>query len=230
MIANALLFLIRSVLALSLCAFLFYMGMSVWAALKWRKIKPEVDPAWTPGVSILKPVKGVDEDAYDNFSSYCRLDYPGEKIQLLFGVLDAEDPVIAVVARLKNEFPQHDIGIVIASESAFPGANRKVCNLVNLLSRAKYEYLVLSDSDMRAEPDYLYRILAPFNPENQSPASKIQVASPDESAPRKVGMVTCPYRGGKATSFAAKLEALGIASDFIPSALVSRALEESPSR
>ena len=201
------------------------MGMSVWAALKWRQAKPKLHTDWMPGVSILKPVKGVDQDAYSNFASYCNLDYPYDKLQILFGALDSDDPVLEIVAQLKAEFPQIDIGIHIAGESSLIGANRKVCNLLNLIPYAKHEFIVLSDSDMRAEPDYLRRILAPFNPINQAPTHSKTNINTTNSETKRVGLVTCPYRGGATRSIAAKLEALGIASDFIPSVLVSRALE-----
>ena len=199
--------------------------MTVWAALKWRQVKSAIQLNWTPSVTILKPIKGLDQDAYSNFVSYCNLDYPSDKLQILFGALDADDPVLDIVKRLKAEFPKIDIGIHIAGETSLRGANRKVCNLLNLMSYVKHEYIVLSDSDMRAEQDYLRRILAPFNPKNQAPTHSKTNINTTNNEIKRVGLVTCLYRGGATRSFAAKLEALGIASDFIPSVLVSRALE-----
>ena len=208
--------LLRAAFGLSLCGYLFYAGMTVWAALKWKRVKPRIDPKWTPGVTILKPVKGVDADAYANFVSYCKQDYPQEKLQILFGALEADDPALEYANQLIHDFPNLDIGVHIAPPDSPSGMNRKVCNLLHLLPLAKHEYLVLSDSDMRVESDYLRRILAPFAPENQ-------VENPLDS--QQCGLVTCPYRAEEARSLAAKLESLGIGSDFIPSVLTSRALE-----
>ena len=217
MTASFPLFALRIVSGFTVCAYIFYAGMTVWAALKWKRAKSPIDPNWTPGVTILKPVKGVDADAYANFISYCKQDYPPEKLQILFGALDANDPALEYANQLKLDFPHLDIGVHTAPPDSPPGMNRKVCNLLHLLPLAKHEYLVLSDSDMRVEPDYLRRILAPFDPENQA-------KNPLDS--KQCGLVTCPYRGVEARSLAAKLESLGIGSDFIPCVLTSRALED----
>ena len=211
---------LRVVSGLTLCAYLFYAGMTIWAAVQWKRARPLVDPAWEPGVTILKPVRGVDADAYENFASYCRQDYPSDKIQILFGALEPDDPALALAKRLREEFPNIDIGVHSPEGASAVGMNRKVCNLLNLLPRAKFDTLVLSDSDMRAQPDYLRRIVAPFSPENQA-----MLSSSNPRDKKLCGLVTCPYRGGGLRSVSAVLEALGIGSDFIPSVLVSRALE-----
>ncbi len=198
---------LRDVLGACLLAFLAYCGISVWAARRWKLAAEISDPDWTPAVSLLKPVFGADAEAYDNFASFCRLDYPADKVQFLFGALDSKDPALALVADLQHEFPHLDIQIV-AMDAPMAGTNLKVCNLIEMLPHARHDLIVLCDSDMRARPDYLRRVAAPFRPVGN-----------------RVGMVTCPYRGTRALSFAAVLEALGIGSDFIPSVLASRALE-----
>ncbi len=202
---------VRALLGLMLAAFLFYSGMMVWAARRWACSRPELPPEFLPSVTILKPVRGVDAHAYANFVSFCRLDYPPERVQFLFGALDPDDPALELAERLKAEFPDRDIGIVRARPEAVRGPNRKVCNLAAMLPQAKHDLLVLCDSDMRVEPDYLRRLVAPFRP--------------GQAQGKGVGLVTCPYRGCEPESLPARLEALGIGSDFIPSALVSRALE-----
>lgn len=197
----------RLLLGVSLAAFTAYTLISLWAARKWRHSRRPLDPTWTPAVTIFKPVRGVDAEAYDNFASFCRLDYPAEHVQLIFGALDPEDPALALARRLQAEFPQCDITVMSGGPDARRGHNLKVCNLISMLPTAKHDLLVLCDSDMRVQPDYLRRLVAPFQ-ENSS-----------------VGLVTCPYRGFHPRSFAAVLEGLGIGADFIPSAFVSRALE-----
>ncbi|HLK61556.1 MAG TPA: glycosyltransferase, partial [Chthonomonadaceae bacterium] len=150
------------------------------------------------------------------------------------------DPALELVRRLQTEFPQCDIGIVCGGPETARGPNLKVCNLASMLPLARHDLLVLCDSDMRVAPDYLRRVVAPFERKKGEPvgALRAQQAAPLQAAPnlavaapgsseeeKEVGLVTCPYRGCRAGSFAAMLEALGIGADFIPSALVSRALE-----
>ena len=199
---------VRGVLGACLLAFLAYCGISLWAARRWKLAAGVPDADWTPYVTLLKPVAGVDAEAYDNFASFCRLDYPPDRIQYLFGALDASDPALALVKDLHWEFPHLDIQTVVTGDPPVEATNLKVCNLIGMLPHARHDLLVLCDSDMRARPDYLRRVVAPFRP-----------------GEKRVGMVTCPYRGARALNFAAVLEALGIGSDFIPGVLVSRALE-----
>jgi ceramide glucosyltransferase len=160
----------------------------------------------------MKPVRGVDAEAYENFASFCRVDYPPDRVQYLFGAIDPNDPALDLVRKLQQEFPDRQIDIVSGSKSHVDGYNRKVTNLAGMLPCAKHDLLVLCDSDMRARPDYLRAIVAPF--QQGAVAGK-----------KTVGVVTCPYRGAVVRSFAAVLEALGIGAEFIPSVLTSRALE-----
>jgi ceramide glucosyltransferase len=219
---------VRVLLGLALAAFAAYTGISVWAALRWRRARPQLDPAWTPPVTILKPVRGVDAEAYDNFASFCRLDYPSDCVQLIFGALDPEDPALALARRLQAEFPQRDIAILSGGPESLRGHNLKVCNLLSMLPIARHDLLVLCDSDMRVQPDYLRRLVAPFQNNRKNPeisGQREEGKGKREKTRPPVGLVTCPYRGFHPHSFAAVLEALGIGADFIPSALVSRALE-----
>ncbi len=264
---TVLLLMVRALLAICLLAFAAYSGIAVWAARQWGKTRPVLSgdrgtaarsaasspqllADWTPPATILKPVCGIDADAYESFASFCRLDYPADSVQLVFGALDANDPALELVRRLQTEFPDADIAIVTpenhfqddsnsdASTSSAYGHNLKVRNLIQMLPAAKYEILVLCDSDMRVTPDYLRRIVAPFadNSAHESalcftpsvssiPAPANNAPQPTKRMRKSVGMVTCPYRGCNPRSFAAVLEALGIGADFIPSTLVSRALE-----
>jgi ceramide glucosyltransferase len=220
MILSRLVLLVQALLGLSVMAYLTYASLAVWAARLWRKTRRPLNPHWTPPVTILKPVRGVDAEAYENFASFCRLDYPADRLQILFGALDPEDPALKLVARLQVEFPHIAIGMVHA-DTCSDGNNFKVRNLRAMLPRARHELLVLSDSDMRVQPDYLRRVVAPFEPQD----AQNFAARPGQDCHHQVGLVTCPYRGFQPRSLAAMLEAIGIGADFIPSALVSRALE-----
>lgn len=271
---TVLLLMLQALLGLCLLAFVAYTGIAVWAARQWRRTRPAlpedpytISPAaasslklpadWTPTATILKPVCGIDADAYESFASFCRLDYPADCVQLVFGALDANDPALELVRRLQTEFPDSDIAIVAPENNARDntskdwtpseseqattepkvnplsahGHNLKVRNLIQMLPAAKHDMLVLCDSDMRVTPDYLLRIVAPFAANSANESSLSSSPAPDNIVPqtnrtgKPVGLVTCPYRGCNPHSFAAVLEALGIGADFIPSALVSRALE-----
>jgi len=155
-----------------------------------------------PPVSILKPLKGTDPDIYESFRSHCQQDYP--EYEIIFGVSDAADPAVASVQQLQREFPGHAIRLVVSPNQL--GANVKVSNLEQMLQAARYQHLLVNDSDICVEPDYLRRVIAPL-------------------ADERIGMVTCLYRGVAASTFGSKLESLGISTDFCPGVLVARQLE-----
>ena len=185
-----------------------YYLICLWSAvvfLRWRKAGEGARPTLTsslPPVSILKPLKGTDPDIYESFRSHCLQDYP--EYEIIFGVSDAGDPAVASVQQLQREFPDRTIRLTVASEQL--GANVKVSNLEQMVQAARYEHLLVNDSDIRVEPDYLRRVIAPFMDE-------------------RVGMVTCLYRGVAAPAFGSQLESLGISTDFCAGVLVARQLE-----
>lgn len=155
-----------------------------------------------PPASILKPVRGMDREAYENFASFCCLDYP--EYEIVFAVSDAHDPVIQVIERLRADFPQ--VSIRLITNVPRTGTNDKINNLCQLAHSAKYELLVMSDSDVRVEQDYLRTVLAPF-------------------ADPKVGAVTSLYKSVSGGNLASNLDALGMYMDSVPAALVARKIE-----
>lgn len=155
-----------------------------------------------PAVTILKPLKGMDPEIYESFRSHCLQDYP--KYQIIFGVSDPEDAAVPSVRRLQQEFPDRDIQLIVCRDIL--GPNVKVSNLAQMVLAARYEVLIVNDSDIRVEPDYLRRVVAPLM---------------DSS----IGMVTCLYRGIAAPTFGSRLEALGIGTDFCASVLAAQRLE-----
>ncbi len=157
---------------------------------------------YAPPASILKPVRGVDCEAYENFASFCRLDYP--EYELIFVVADSDDPVVPVIERLQTDFPRCSIRLIKGAERI--GANSKVNSLCRLVQEAKYDLVVMSDSDVRVDPDYLAVVAPPF-------------------ADPRVGAVTALCRCIAAGSVAADLDALGMYLDSAPGALVARMLE-----
>lgn len=156
----------------------------------------------THAVSILKPLRGTDPGMYENFRSHCLQDY--SEYEIIFGVSDANDPAIQLVEQLKVEFPQRAIRLMVCREDL--GANTKVSNLAQMAREARYEYLIVNDSDIRVEPDYLKRVLAPLSDVG-------------------IGLVTCLYRGVANSTLGSRLEVLGIGTDFAAGVLAAQTVE-----
>jgi ceramide glucosyltransferase len=184
---------------------LVYYLLSLYCTIEYfrdlRRLPPR-DDSFAPPVSILKPVRGVDPGAYENFASYCRLDYP--EYELVFAMADPHDPVIPVIEQLQRDFPDRSIRFV--TDVPCVGENNKVNSLCRLVKEARYELLVMTDSDVRVARDYLREVVAPF-------------------ADRRVGGVTSFYRCAGGGTLAADLDMLGMCMDSVPSALVARRLE-----
>jgi ceramide glucosyltransferase len=191
-----------------------YYLVALWSARAFVHSLRRPRSAYVPGVSILKPVRGLDHEMYSAFSSHCRQDYPGE-YEILFGVSSLSDPAVTAVHQLQEEFPNHAIRIIECPELL--GANGKVSNLIQMLPHARHPYILINDSDIVVSSQYLTNIMAGFAP---SPAHK-----------RTVGMVTAPYRGRahglprKEPTFGSRMEALGISTDFFPGVLTARRIE-----
>ena len=201
---------VEGMTALLALAGLAYLVLALWGARSfghyWRTKKRE--GAFAPDVTLLKPVKGVDPRMFAGFESHCRQDYAG-KFEIVFGVSSLDDPAVGEIERLRAEFPEVAIRLVECRERL--GTSGKVSNLVQMLREAKYEHVIINDSDIYVSPRYLVRVMQCFS---------------DPS----VGMVTCPYVGKTAEkrpgmTVWARLEALGISTDFLPGVLTARWLE-----
>jgi ceramide glucosyltransferase len=187
------------------CAPLAYYLLSLYCVMAhFRELRRSVplDSSFAPPVSILKPVRGVDFEAYENFASFCNLDYP--EYEIIFAVGESDDPAVPVIERLQANFPGRAIRLI--KGLAHLGTNNKVNSLCRMVHEAKYELIVMSDSDVRVEADYLRVVAAPF-------------------ADPRVGGVTALYRCITAGGLAANLEALGMWVDSAPGALVAQRLE-----
>jgi ceramide glucosyltransferase len=183
---------------------LYYL-LCLWSAFQFLSEKKETtfpsSQTWPP-ISILKPLKGTDPEIYECFRSHCLQQYP--EYEIIFGVNDANDPAVESVKSLQLEFPDRRIQLVVSPQVL--GANVKVSNLAQMLREARYEHLIVNDSDIHVETDYLRRVIAPL-------------------ADSRVGMVTCLYRGVAAKTLGSRLEALGISTDFCAGVLAARQLE-----
>jgi ceramide glucosyltransferase len=155
-----------------------------------------------PPASILKPVRGLDPNAYENFASFCLQSYP--EFEILFAVNDSEDPAVPVLEKLIVNFPELSIRMIVVEEKL--GPNVKVSNLCRLVREARHDLLIITDSDVRVEPDYLRSVAAMF----RDPG---------------VGGVTALYRGQDNFQFVAAMDCVGSSAAFCGAALVARELE-----
>jgi ceramide glucosyltransferase len=187
--------------ALSLGGIFYYLVCAA-IALNFARSRGTTRETELPPVSILKPVRGAESFTAEAFRSHCEIDYP--EYEIIFGVNGGADPAVAAVRQVMAEFPQRKIQLVICADVL--GANRKVSNLMQMLPHAAYEHLVIDDGDIRVPKDYLRRLIPPLADEN-------------------VGLITCLYSGVAANSLGARLEALGISTDFAAGILVARQLE-----
>lgn len=187
-----------------------YFLAAMLAARVFLRERRQAAAVFAPGVSILKSLKGLDPGMIDAFRSHCRQSYAGE-LEILFGVSSLDDPAVVAVEQMKREFPERAIRLVECPERL--GTNGKVSTLVQLAPHARYEYLLINDSDITVSPRYLERVMACFAPAG------------DAAAANEVGLVTALYRGRAHATLASRLEALGIATDFIPGVLLSKLIE-----
>ena len=152
---------------------------------------------FTPPLSCLKPIKGLDVDAYENYASFCRQDYP--KYEIVFCV-DPGDPALPVLEKLVRDFPERDIRLLFGSGR--DAINDKVARLVRLTTEAKYDLFVITDGDVRVRPDYLRNVAAPF-------------------CDPKVGAATCLYVSTQEKSFLEELQSISMISDFFAGIIVA---------
>src|SRR5258706_2712453 len=172
------------------CGIGYYL-LCLWGAGSFLRESRAPLPVFTPPVSILKPLRGTDPDIYESFRSHCVQDYP--EYEIIFGVGDAHDAAVPLVEQLQREFPRLAIRLVVCPQVL--GTNMKVSNLIQMLGVARYDHLLVNDSDIRVPADYLRRVIAPLE-------------SPD------VGVVTCMYRGLAGRTLGSRLEAIGISTEF----------------
>jgi ceramide glucosyltransferase len=188
---------------------LFYYLVGIYSAWRFFRVAHRVSSNPVIGIgdvaapiSVLKPLRGLDPNAYENFASFCRQGYP--EFEVLFAVTDAADPAVPVVRKVIADFPGRPIRLLVVDDRL--GANSKVSNLCRLVREARHDLLVITDSDVRVEPGYLRSVAAMF----RDP---------------KVGGVTALYRGSDNLQFIAAMDCVGSSAAFCGAALVARELE-----
>jgi ceramide glucosyltransferase len=192
------------VLAVAAIPFLYYL-LALYSTVRFftvtrREAARDVD--FLPPVSCLKPIKGLDEDAYENYASFCRQDYP--EYEIVFCV-DRDDPALPVLEQLMADFPDRQIRLLFGSGRN--AINDKVGRLTRLTTEAKYDLFVITDGDVRVRPDYLRTVVKPF----RDP---------------KVGAATCLYVSTKETNLVQELQSVGMISDFFAPVMVAWQLDD----
>lgn len=194
--------LVHVILVVAAIPFIYYL-LVLFSAWRFFGRKTPPAAAFTPPVSILKPVRGLDPEAFENFVSFCRQDYP--EYEIVFCIDAGDEPGVALIHRLKREYPHISIRVLFGSGRT-GAVNDKVAKLARLASEARYEYLVISDSDVRVQPDYLRNLVAPL-------------------ARPQTGAVTCFYVSAGEKSFIDHLQTIGMVSDFYAGLLAARQVD-----
>ena len=176
-----------------------YALLTLAALLRWDLGSKTINAAHLQPISLLKPLCGREPELYEHLRSFCQQDYP--QFQIVFGVRDAADPALAVVSRLVDEFPSLPIDIVVSSLQH--GDNYKVSNLINMMSKARHDVIVIADSDTWVGRDYLAQVTAPL-------------------LDKDVGMVTCLYCDVPTPRISSRLGAMYVNEWYMPSVMLAR--------
>ena len=189
-----------AVLLLATAPFFYYLA-ALAAARRFSHRGCHAPADFHPPISVLKPVRGLDRETYENYASFCGQEYPA--FELIFCVGDADDPAVSVIRKIISDFPDRAVRLLIGSQPL--GLSDKVNKLCRLVREARHEILVISDSDVRVQPDFLSGIAVHFHAAD-------------------AGGVTCLYRGLSDGSLASDFEALGNSTDFAAGVLVASLL------
>ncbi|HEY2082198.1 MAG TPA: glycosyltransferase, partial [Verrucomicrobiae bacterium] len=206
-------------------------ALLIWqwvAARRFPLHRRNADTSFAPALTLLKSLKGADAATEDCLRSWFAQDYGGE-VQILFGVVSADDPVCDIVRKLIGEFPQRDAQLVVCP--TLIGPNAKVSKLAELEKLAKHDIFVVSDADVRVPPDFLANAIAPLREEGRARHSvraeglAISGAHPAMAGRPTVGLVNCFYRLANPSTLAMQWEAIAINADFWSQVLQSQTLK-----
>ncbi|HYL39255.1 MAG TPA: bacteriohopanetetrol glucosamine biosynthesis glycosyltransferase HpnI [Bryobacteraceae bacterium] len=192
---------IAAVVGLLVAGSLIYCVLAVVAARSYLAQKSPSSGPLAP-ISVLKPLAGVDEGLESNLRTFFEQDHP--EFEILFAVREAGDPAIGIVQALQHEYPGRATRLIVTGPPPYP--NAKIFSLDQMLAQAKYDVLVMSDSDIRVAKGFLRAIALEFSDPN-------------------VALATCPYRAIAGKSLWSELEAEGMNSEFLAGLLVARLIE-----
>jgi ceramide glucosyltransferase len=194
--------ILTTALAVLLTGSLVYCVLVVVAT--WRFLSATLPaPGPQPAISVLKPLCGHDDGLEENLRSFFVQDYP--EYEVLFGVHRQDDPAVAVVERIISEFDGRiSARLIVTGESPIP--NAKAFSLNRMVREARYDVLVMSDSDVRVTPSLLSHLAQEFQDE-------------------RIGLISCPYRAVPGKSVWSRLEAIGMNTELLGGVLVARLIE-----
>jgi ceramide glucosyltransferase len=193
---------ISAILSVLVAGSLVYCVLVMLATRKYLAAK--LPPAKSvPPISVLKPLCGRDEGLEENLRSFFEQKYP--HFEVLLAVHRDTDPAVELAEKVIHEYAGRvSARLIVTGESPIP--NAKSYSLNRLVREAKYELLVMGDSDIRVDPDLLGLLAREFE------------------EPR-VGLITCPYRAVGGRSLWSRLEAIGMNTELLGGVLVARMLE-----
>lgn len=189
-------------LAIAAIPFVYYL-IAIYSSWRYfHQLARHAKSDFTPPVSNLKPIRGLDPEAYENLASFCMQDYPDYEI--VFCIDPDDSAVITVVDKIQRDFPDRRIRVLYGSGRV--ATNDKVAKLARLVNEAEHEIVVISDSDVRVRPDYLRQVVSPLRDPH-------------------VGAVTCFYLPTEIRSVTDHMQTVGMISDFYPGILVAWQLD-----
>ncbi len=183
-----------------LSASIAYCVLAIIAAARYRRVSAPVFLNLPP-LSVLRPLSGAEDNTEANLRSLFDQSYPD--LEILMSVHEASDPAAEVARRVMAAYPDVPARLIVAGPSEYP--NAKVWCLRALVAESRQELIVMSDSDIRLEPEALRTVVS----ELEQPG---------------VALVTCPYRAAGGPGFWSRIEALGLNTDFLGGLLTARML------
>ena len=167
-----------TLLVATMVALVIY-GLGLFSVTKHLRIAAKPPPsAPLPPVSLLKPVKGLEEELEENLRSFFEQTYPSP-MELVFASSEADDPALALARRLSRDYPGVEARFVVTDPSF--GLNPKVANLAGALAAAKYDLVLQSDANVRVGADYLERIVKQLLAEDASLLTSLVVGVGERS-------------------------------------------------
>jgi ceramide glucosyltransferase len=180
-----------------------FLVLVVYSVVRFR-FRPRFQPrGFTPPVTLLKPLCGLEPGLLENLESFFRQDYP--EFEIIFGARTGDDPAIRLVEQLTAKYPKVPVKVVYSGEPDRP--NAKVCSLERMVRQAATDFYIISDSDVHVRPQYIREVVAPL-------------------ADAQVGLVSCLYRGVPTGGLWSRLEALGMSVEMTSGVMVSNVVEE----
>jgi ceramide glucosyltransferase len=210
--------IVVGVMAVLVAGSLLYSLLSVIAAFRYLAAAAPSEAAGCEPVSVLKPLSGLDEGLEENLRSFFEQDYSeaeSPRFELIFAVRHESDPCVSLVRSLCAAYPNVPARLIVTGEPPYPHA--KVFSLARMIDEARYDLVVMSDSDIRVTRDFLRRVVGEFAgefaAESAAPLPEVQTA-----------LATCPYRALAGPSLWSRLEATGMNTTFWQGAFTARML------